>query len=571
MASVCIPHRRPLSNRTLHQSPSKVGRVVSGSKRARSPDHGVSHTLHAQKRARPTNSIPAVSASTSMVGPSKSGTSTKDKDTLRQEQAKEFRDKYRKAFPAWKFYFDTAHSLSEDLSDLKADVSSMKGHIVQFFDGSVTHVISDRPLPLKANSDKENEQTIESQKHSLKSPVKLLKSNNDCLQQAVDRGMKIWKASKLRSVLDRCISLPSAKASTSARPSQRKIIATQKAALSKLLAAEKIHGTTERDPSERRNNYQYFAPDSHFVLIEDIHQQLATLSAHEYPAIKDSDAKKPWPVLYCHPQARNPFLPFDEREKRRWDKVQKAEKDEEEQRAQRKKQREIAALKRKAESKKVGDLRRSVSLSNLQRQLTNPVDDYVDLDADGDELYESAKASGYLASGNGAYVAASGNSVGITSTTGTTSTSGRTFRSFSLKLPGNIAQRMKDQIVTSRRVGLKDKAGPMGPPALPERHTLKKSKSMNIVKSTKREEGTKPGYCESCRSKFKDFDDHLISNKHIAFSRNPANFEALDFVIGQLKRQTCDEVEQEERERLSRFRSRCRATLRTTSMQTTPT
>lgn len=127
MASVCIPHRRPLSNRTLHQSPSKVGRVVSGSKRARSPDHGVSHTLHAQKRARPTNSIPAVSASTSMVGPSKSGTSTKDKDTLRQEQAKEFRDKYRKAFPAWKFYFDTAHSLSEDLSDLKADVSSMKG------------------------------------------------------------------------------------------------------------------------------------------------------------------------------------------------------------------------------------------------------------------------------------------------------------------------------------------------------------------------------------------------------------------------------------------------------------
>jgi hypothetical protein len=48
----------------------------------------------------------------------------------------------------------------------------------------------------------------------------------------------------------------------------------------------------------------------------------------------------------------------------------------------------------------------------------------------------------------------------------------------------------------------------MGPPAgIPERPNgmLRKSRSTNTLRLPKREEGCKPGYCESCRTKFDDF------------------------------------------------------------------
>jgi regulatory subunit for Cdc7p protein kinase len=322
---------------------------------------------------------------------------------------------------------------------------------------------------------------------------------NVAIQQALASGMKIWNSTKLDSVLSRCLDFPTSK-QTSA--SQR---------LSKLLQAEKIHGTTERDPTEKRYNYHYFTPGSCFVLLEDINQELATIAAHEYPIFKDKgpNSKKPWPVLHCHPHSRNPFAPFDAKERRRWERQQQADKDEEEERALRQRQRQLEAIRRRAESRKKGDLRRTVSLNNIQRQFA--MDDCVDLDAEGDD-FESANASGYLASGAGAgYVAASGNSVGITSTTGTTSTSAQVFRKF--RLPASMNERIKHQVVTNLKVSAKEKDGSagearvMGPPALPSKHQalLKRSKSTNTLKLPKREEGVKPGYCESCRMKFSDF------------------------------------------------------------------
>ena len=336
---------------------------------------------------------------------------------------------------------------------------------------------------------------------SLTSSTKEEKTNV-AIQQAIAIGMKIWSATKLDSVLSRCLNISISKQTSS----------SQRPTLSKLLQAEKIHGTTERDPTQKRHNYHYFTPGSCFVLIEDINQELATIAVHEYPIVKEKDrnGKKPWPVLHCHPHSRNPFAPFDEKEKRRWERQQKAEKDEEEERAQRQQQRQrrrqLEAIRRRAECTKKGDLRRSVSLNNIHRQF--PMDDCVDLDVDGDD-FESANASGYLASGaGGGYVAASGNSVGITSTTGTTSASAQVFRKF--RLPASMNQRIKHQVVTNLKVSAKEKdveARVMGPPALPSKHhaLLRRSKSTNTMKLPKREEGVKPGYCESCRMKFSDF------------------------------------------------------------------
>lgn len=158
-------------------------------------------------------------------------------------------------------------------------------------------------------------------------------------------------------------------------------------------------------------------------------------------------------------------------------------------------------------------LRRTVSMHNIRRRVSMGdacPEGYVDLDADFEGDADSAAASGYL--GSGTYVAASGNSVGITSTTGTTSTAGLSLRS--LHLPPSLRGKLQQQIITSRKApqiaptGGKDNVmGP--PPIIPDRpqRLLRKSRSTNTMRLPKRDEGQKPGYCESCRVKFEHFPD----------------------------------------------------------------
>ena len=340
------------------------------------------------------------------------------------------------------------------------------------------------------------------------------------VKQAIGFDAKIWSTTKLESVLERCLINKSSQTPLPATASQRP--------LSRLLESERLHGTTtERDPTQKRHDYRYFSRSSCFVLVEDLRQELATIHALEYSVTKARDGveRGSWPVLHCHPQARGPFLEFDEKEKKRWEKTQRAEYEKEREIEQQAKRRQEALKKKAQAQRKAGDLRRSVSMSNFHRRASH--DPYpgglVDIDAEGDA--DSANASGYLASGTGGYMAASGNSVGVTSTTGNTSTSTAGASLRSIKLPAALQERIQSQVVTSRKassaipaLGKENKEqvkkGAMGPPVgIPERPNgpLRKSKSTNTLRLPKREEGVKPGYCETCRSKFDDFKPVRVS------------------------------------------------------------
>jgi regulatory subunit for Cdc7p protein kinase len=341
-------------------------------------------------------------------------------------------------------------------------------------------------------------------------------ANDDrLLLKAIEWKMKIWTVSKLESVLDRCqatVNPELSRAATNATPPQT---------LSRLLQSERLHGTTERDPNEKRLGFHYFSKNSYFILVEDLNDEVATIHASEYPVKKGRDGKEhgDWPVLYCHPRSRGPFIEFDRNEARRAERAERQERARERGRLYRmtKLHEQEVQRKRRAhclQANRAGDLRRSVSMVNLHRRMSIGDDgrppEVIDLDVETGDMNESANASGYLASG---YMAASGNSITITSTAGTTSTSGLSTRS-AMQMPPALRERLQQQIVTSRKVGLfnntgqrgneMDKGG-MGPPAIPERQLLRKSKSMNTMKLPKREETTKPGYCECCRMKFDDF------------------------------------------------------------------
>src|ERR1700685_3851208 len=162
--------------------------------------------------------------------------------------------------------------------------------------------------------------------------------------------MKIWNTTKLESVIERC--LISGNASTTASQKSTitaaippKATTAQQRPLTRLLASERLHGTTtERDPTQKRHDFRYFSRSSCFVLVEDMRQELATIHALEYPITKGRDGAESaaWPVLHCHPHARGPFMEFDDKEKKRWEKLQRAdtEKEREQERKARKKQEE---------------------------------------------------------------------------------------------------------------------------------------------------------------------------------------------------------------------------------------
>ncbi|KAJ7712781.1 Dfp1/Him1, central region-domain-containing protein [Mycena maculata] len=528
--------------------PLKQSRSVSGSKRPRSPDQSI-EVVPKRLKAAP----PVTAHREKEVDKEKAR-----RHAEREQQRIEFKEKYRRAFPGWKFYFDTDNIRPDDVSAVKlaqAKIRQLGGSIENFFSNNITHLITDQPAPSEPppipSANKENDIP----RNRLKSPIKLKGPAADDIAPPADlvskaksfENTKVWSISKLQSVVDRCLdAVPAAStaATSTTAPAQR--------SLSHLLQSERLHGSSERDPTQKRHDYKYFGRGTYFMMVEDIREELATVAVQEYTIPKGRDVactRVPWPVLYCHPQARSPFLPFDEREKKRWEKAQRLEVQEAGQRQEREKDKmlRVEAMKRKAEARLLagnqsGDLRRSASMNNMHRR-AQLLDEQALIDLDGD-VADSANASGYFPGG---YLAASGNSVGITSTTGTTSTAGLSFKTS--MLPPSL--RGRQEVLTSLKfLPAKAKGGDMGPPiSVPERRPmLKKSRSTNTMRLPKRDEDSKPGYCECCRTKFDDFTKHITGRKHRKFAMDDANFLQLDYVLARVKRRTVEEMKQEELE-----------------------
>ncbi|OOF98802.1 hypothetical protein ASPCADRAFT_204520 [Aspergillus carbonarius ITEM 5010] len=67
-------------------------------------------------------------------------------------------------------------------------------------------------------------------------------------------------------------------------------------------------------------------------------------------------------------------------------------------------------------------------------------------------------------------------------------------------------------------------------------------KAIIIPKKKERRRDPKPGYCENCRDKFDDFEEHIVTRKHRRFATNRANWAELDALLVQLARPVKDEA-----------------------------
>lgn len=256
-------------------------------------------------------------------------------------------------------------------------------------------------------------------------------------------------------------------------PSKAKI-SQQSPPLTQLLQHERLHGTTsERDPRERRHDFHYFSKGSYFLLVEDIWGELSPIAIMEYPGHMRSiekDKSPSYPVLYMDPRTRSPFVKFDDKEARKLEKLEANEK--------------LKEIEKEKYRLKVKEL-----LGNAGHQ----------------QQIASGFGPSTTGPGNGhGYLAASGNSVAITSTT--TTSFARTFGN--TRLPPNLRERLGRQVITSCRFeGAGDKEN-----TNPFESRLRKAKSTTTMRLPAREESKKPGYCEACRVKFEDFTEVRASS-----------------------------------------------------------
>ncbi|THH09218.1 hypothetical protein EW145_g2176 [Phellinidium pouzarii] len=558
--------RQPLAPRAVPQLPMTIVPSVSTKssflKRPRSPELYNASAIHELATAKRHKALSVTARENA------------DRERRRAEREilkEEFRSKYTKAFPSWTFYFDVTDA---ERVALVPRILQLNGHIAKFFSNEVTHFITNRPVPgADVEGNKENSVKPKAGGSALRSPIKLkglpdeitTSGYETLVRKAKQFGMKIWDTSKLDSVLQRC-SVPAHAPGILVQPHR---------SLTSLLESEKRYGTTsERDPTQKRHDYHYFSKGSYFVLVEDMRQEFATIAALEYPVTRTSDGmeKGTWPVPYCHPLSRGPFVEYNEKEERHRGKQERLDKEREQQRVA-----EADRLKMRQLQRKRNDLRRSVSMINLQRQACKDGPTH----RESYEVYHPTNAhSGNGASGfdstatGGSYVAASGNSVSIASTYGTTSTIGggssRLNGLCASALPISLRGRLQNQVVTSRRVNDKGSgqsasmskasasSAMMPPPEVPERcrNLLRKCKSTNTLRPSKRDEKSKPGYCESCRQKFENFKIHIRSRRHQKFANSDANFVQLDYALNRVRRPTFTEIERTERQYIERVAAR---------------
>ncbi|KAL0934261.1 G1-S regulator (Dfp1/Him1) [Colletotrichum truncatum] len=65
---------------------------------------------------------------------------------------------------------------------------------------------------------------------------------------------------------------------------------------------------------------------------------------------------------------------------------------------------------------------------------------------------------------------------------------------------------------------------------------LVRTSSKTQAPPAKSKRDLKPGYCENCQDKFKDFDEHILTRKHRKFAENDDNWVELDDLLCQLGR-----------------------------------
>ncbi|KAM0251282.1 hypothetical protein ACHAQJ_008273 [Trichoderma viride] len=495
---------------------------------------------------------------------------------------------HRAKFPKMVFYFE---SIPDDMrAKLTKRVTYLGARQEPFFSIDVTHVVTSRAIPpekpetggaetaevSEEQEPEEQPQTInpslldrntaarrrllydfrQASSSQLDGLVKRNKTtrNNDVLHKAREMGKKIWSLDKFQSML--AVLLESETQSYSSRTANvRNHYGTKTSHepnLYQLLHNERINGPSDRDPTVISRELTYFKGP--YVYIWDMDEKQKPIMVREYAKVANK-ADGEWPQFRSVGNGRCPFV----------EEVDAAEKDQRKAR-----EREKAFLAKKEESVQIlkapevppmrpvtgkrtltqmedahGRVRAGMSVETFQPiKVTfsrQPV--AFTSRAEGGRMFGGEP----VASGIQNTITSAIRSQMISSTSGINGAKAGTSKEVHglqrkvlqmanptsydassrrlAEVPAEVASSRSTTLsrTTSKTIPAQDDDGQKAEKKAPSQH-LKSKRDL------------KPGYCENCQDKFRDFDEHILSRKHRKFAANDDNWLELDALLKQLKR-----------------------------------
>ncbi|QKX58746.1 uncharacterized protein TRUGW13939_05873 [Talaromyces rugulosus] len=513
-------------------------------------------------------------------------TSAETMDNIRQWQRH-----YRKAFPGFVFYFD---SIPTDVrSRSLREVLALGAREERFFSRTVTHVVTSRPipdpdapsplesptleqLPIDGQIQTVNPSLLERNDHRRDQG-----NNTDVLFRARQMGMKIWAIEKLQRMLAAINEADTPTTYAGGRTGLSTTRARGDTELSQVLRNERLHGPSDRDPSQLMKDLLLFKGP--YIYIHDMDEKTRPVMVREYSKVaKRQDGT--WPQFRSAPLGKCPFIEEapskreiarmrEERKKSAMATILKAEKTEnvkkqpvQEQENSRQHDNEamvppakvdtdVSAVASGQTEPKMFPIRpgssRKSSESFIAPALTRTGPFHLGREPTASGVQPSNITSAIRSQMISSTTAAPGAKAGLSKEVhglqrkvlekGNVGIPGGSFSSHrSVEMPAT-AGALAD--VPSRPKQPAEKQGPI----LEEDTTQsedngshkfqvaqRKNSQQEEVKEKKRD--PKPGYCENCRDKFDDFDEHVMTRKHRKFATTLSNWTDLDALLAKLKR-----------------------------------
>ncbi|KAJ5136452.1 hypothetical protein N7448_005006 [Penicillium atrosanguineum] len=513
-------------------------------------------------------------------------------DTIRQWQRH-----YRKAFPQFVFYFD---SIPEDVRrKFSRQVVALGAREEKFFSRLVTHVVTSRPIPREASTSpteeaapgtdgEANMQTVNPSllekngdthlQPSLKNDPRRDQGTMDVLQRARQMGMKIWALEKLQRMIT-TINDNDIGGQNDASRSKAAATANGRGEndLSRVLRQEALNGPSDRDPLSSMELLMFKGP---FVYIHDMNEKTKPVMVREYSKVtRRQDGV--WPQFRSAPLGKCPFLDeppsrkdFDRHRMRQ---IQKEKKSALQNMDDRTKP-SAAAAERAIDTKLVTELHKPKRSEEQQpNQYEAPAK------ALTDESHERKSSESFIPPHfprTGPFYAGREPAASGVQPSNVTSAIRSQMISSTAAAPGAKAGLSKEVHGLKRKVlekgsGIGSMAAPQRPingSAVPARGQIF-PKPTGLENNRRSQEGSgnqaeaagtkrrrdedqdseqkkperrrdpKPGYCENCRDKFDDFEEHTLTRKHRRFAQNTANWAELDALLFEIQRPLKEEYE----------------------------
>ncbi|KAF2277144.1 uncharacterized protein EI97DRAFT_375673 [Westerdykella ornata] len=486
-------------------------------------------------------------------------------ETIRQWQRH-----YRKMFPSFVFYFESIPD--EVKGKVLRQVLALGAREVKFFSREATHVITTRPIPpeLDTSSSSNTKGTINpaqlENKRSVFDTALQKTSNVDILHKAREMGMKIWSAEKLQRMLDTMFNTNTGEQPPdyTTRNAVSQSRSTRQTDLGKLLQNERLNGPLDRDYSVATQDVIQLR--GYYIYVHDMDEVTRPVMVREYPKVSKKEDGK-WPQFRVSGAGKCPFV-LDLNHLRRQQELDQVEKART-LRTVAPRTRAAAALEEKRALCENNNLARPVGGRNQA-----PVEDHAKpLDppkmvaakrTNTDSmppLFGSAQANiraiprlvggEPVASGiQPSNVTSAIQSQMISSTAaapGARAGNSREVNQLKRKIleKGNgstVLESLRASVsvdVVPQRAAKRKAQDALGytrevMPTIEE----KQARKIAIARRRKAaEKELKPGYCENCREKFDDFDEHIVSRKHRKFAQTADNWLELDQLLAQLARQ----------------------------------